>query len=126
MALNAEDRALLQRELAGDDGSFLATSLAGAWDATAFLRLARALRVACEATETEPVLERWLAEGVYTLDTQLPRYLPPSLQLPDELVAGVREHIMLLASWYFSGQCPFDEPEALERELVALMARGPG
>lgn len=118
-------RQALRAEFSTEEGTFLATALGGRWDKAAFGRLARLLRRGCLDAEGREVVEKWVAEGYHHLDTQFDRYLPPSLGLKDELVEDIREHLMLLANWYFSGQCSLKDPSAMEAELVALLARCP-
>jgi hypothetical protein len=108
-----------------EEGTFLATAHGGRWDGAAFGRLARLMARGCLDDEGREVVEKWVAEGYHHLDTQFDRYLPPSLGLEDELVEDIRERLMLLAIWYFSGQCPFENPSTMEAELVALLARCP-
>jgi hypothetical protein len=122
--LSDDQRHALRAEFEIEDGTFLEKALGGTWDEAGFGRLARLMRLGCVAYQEREIVEKWVAAGYHHLDTQLDRYLPPSLGLEDEFVDDVREHLMLLASWFFSGQCPFEDPDRFEDELVALLARG--
>lgn len=64
---------VLRREFEAEEGSFL-LRLRGdlEWDRTAFSRLERAMRTACERSQGSEKLDRWLAEGFYEIATWVP------------------------------------------------------
>jgi hypothetical protein len=113
----------LARELAGEEGTFLEAFFGARWDDERFLRLARLLALACRELEGATVLDRALAAGVWYLDTTLTargRGHPFVEQQPVEYLEDALEKVTLLASWFFEGECPFEDPSALDAEIDAL------
>ena len=114
-----------EREIEADRGTFLEGAIEGNWDSEAFAKLTRLMRDACAAHERDAVLDRRLALWFYRLDRHLERYLSPSLGLSDVFLDGLKEHMTLIASWFFSGVCPFEDPTKFEGELKEVLRWAP-
>jgi hypothetical protein len=112
----------IKNELEAGEDSFLDGVFAGSWDHARFVRLAALARECCVAHEGAKTLERYLADGFHFLDTGLAGSLSPAIHgtLPKDYLEGAMEHLMMLTSWLFSGECPLEDPERLERELERL------
>ena len=123
--VDEDDARELRRELEVDPGSFLALALQGHWSGDRLGRLARLLRQACLDTAGSATLERWLAAGFHELDTNLDHYLPTGCRADEETIDDLKEHLMFLAAWFFSGVEPM-AVAGLEAELQQILARGPG
>jgi hypothetical protein len=113
----------LRFELSGSEGSFLAEFFRARWDRARFHRLACLLSGACRELDGAATLDRELASGVWFLVTQLTaraRAQPYVAQHPREYLDSAVEQVNLLASWFFDGDCPLSDPDALDAEIDAL------
>lgn len=125
MSLSEDETQRLKLEFEAGPKSFLGTTLAGSWDSDAFERLCVLLRSACLTCEVEDSVAKWMAAGFYMIDVNLDRYVPPSLGLELHFTEEVKEHLMFLSCWFFSGVCPFKSPQRLEIELEELLEKAP-
>ncbi|MFD8676523.1 hypothetical protein ACFV1A_26015 [Streptomyces seoulensis] len=99
--------AVLRQEFDAEDGSFL-LRLRGdlAWDRSAFTRLERAMRAACEQSQGDEKLDRWLAEGFYEVATWVPAWTSHAnfpRPTPETYYEDCIERISDLAGWFFRG-----------------------
>lgn len=106
--------AMLRREFEAGDGSFLIGLRAGLeWDRAAFSRLEQAMRRACEQTQDQDRLERWMAEGFYYLSrfvrdfTSHPDFPRPK---PAQYHQECLQRLDDLADWFFQGHHNYEEP----------------
>lgn len=105
----------LRREFAAEEGTFL-LNLRGArleWDMTAFSRLEKAMRWACEHVQDHDQLDRWMAEGFYETSrfvqawTSHPSFPRPE---PEQYYRDCIERLDDLADWFFRGYHSYNEP----------------
>jgi hypothetical protein len=84
---------ILQREFNANEGSFLLQLRCDlVWDRTAFTRLTGAMLDCCKAYDTAND--------------------PPTTAYPgSQYYDSAYERLDLLADWFFSGQCPFRDPD---------------
>ncbi len=104
-------RETLQREFSAQPGTFLSKLRPGfEWDQEAFSRLLEAMQTCCEEQERTPELERWLAEGFWYVSwyvkqwTTHERFPRP---YPQEYYDKAYQRLLLLASWFFTGESPW-------------------
>jgi hypothetical protein len=103
-------RDILKKEFSAQDGSFLLRlHVWNDWDRHAFTRVTTAMCECCETQEGQETIERWLADGFWTVYGEVigcvERNYPRPAPRPDyfkKAVARVHE----LAYWYFSGTSP--------------------
>ncbi|MEU5127012.1 hypothetical protein [Streptomyces mobaraensis] len=103
----------LKQEFDAEEGSFL-LRLRGdlEWDRAAFTRLERAMRVACEQSQGDEKLDRWLAEGFYEVAMWVPTWTShPNFPrpTPDTYYEDCIERISDLTSWFFRGWHDYSE-----------------
>lgn len=121
--MNEDERQALRAEFELAEGTFLAAALKGKWEPVGFANLMRLMRRACVAYENAASVEKWLPSGFHMLLTQQKRFGPKPQTQHDAFVSNVSEHIMLLADWFFTGDCPLNGGEgAFEHELTKLLA----
>jgi hypothetical protein len=104
---------VLKREFDAEEGSFL-LRLRGdlEWDRAAFTRLEQAMRAACERSQSDEKLDRWVAEGFYEVATWVPSWTShPNFPkpAPDAYFKDCIERIEDLANWYFRGWHDYSE-----------------
>ncbi|MFI1479968.1 hypothetical protein [Streptomyces sp. NPDC020747] len=104
---------VLRREFDAEEGSFL-LRLRGdlEWDRAAFARLERAMRVACERSQSDEKLDRWVVEGFYEVVTWVPSWTShPNFPkpAPDACFEDCVERIGDLANWFFRGWHNYSE-----------------
>lgn len=67
-ALDADSwRAVLEKEFTGDEGTVWWRMRLGGWDEAAYQKLVAAMRKCCEVHESKETVERWIADGFYSL-----------------------------------------------------------
>ena len=121
---------ILQREFNANEGSFLLQLRCDlVWDRTAFTRLTGAMLDCCKeydtshqppleraATYYQPSVPRWLAEGFWYVasfargHTSHPAWRE-KIALDPDYYDNAYERLDLLADWFFSGECPFRDPD---------------
>jgi hypothetical protein len=123
---------ILQREFNAKEGSFLLQLRCDlVWDRTAFTRLTGAMLDCCKAYDTandppttaypgsqyyDRTVPRWLAEGFWYVasfvrgHTSHPAWRE-KIALDPDYYDSAYERLDLLADWFFSGQCPFRDPD---------------
>jgi hypothetical protein len=113
--LAVDDVLVLHQEFEAAEGSFL-IGLRGAgleWDRTAFARLERAMRAACERVQHDDRLDRWMAEGFYYVPrfvrdwTTHPNFPRPQ---PQQYHEDCLQRLDDLADWFFHGWHVYQEP----------------
>lgn len=109
----------LRETLEAAPGSFLAEVHAGRWDRPKFRAFGISLRTACERSASWSRVPRWLADGFHHVGAALPSTISPGLRraVPADHLESALEHLRLLSSWFFSGECPMTDPVDLAREL---------
>lgn len=110
---------ILKHEFDAEDGSFLIQLRCNLyWDKTAFERLTDAMKVCCESSEENQLLERWLAEGFWYVQdfvkahTSHPNFSKPYSPLYYE---KAYERLDDLAYWFFTGESPYLQGKGFER-----------
>ncbi|MGC0312352.1 hypothetical protein [Kitasatospora acidiphila] len=105
---------VLRCEFAAEEGSFLLQLRCDLrWDRDAFTRLERAMRAVCERNQTAAQLDRWMAEGFYSVSswvadwTAHPNFPRPE---PEEYYRSCIERLSDLANWFFQGYHDYLEP----------------
>ncbi|SBT45424.1 hypothetical protein [Micromonospora auratinigra] len=105
---------VLRAEFDAEEGSFLLTVRCDLrWDRAAFSRLERAMRAACQAYADRDRLDRWLAEGFFSVATWVrdhtshPDFPRP---LPESYYEACLERLWELADWFFRGEHVYLEP----------------
>ncbi|MER5465898.1 hypothetical protein ABT010_35620 [Streptomyces sp. NPDC002668] len=104
---------VLRREFDAEEGSFL-LRLRGdlEWDRAAFTRLERAMRAACEHSQGNEMLDRWLVDGFYEVASWVPMWTShPNFPRPAPAAyyEDCIERISDLASWFFRGWHDYSE-----------------
>lgn len=104
---------VLRREFDAEEGSFL-LRLRGdlEWDRAAFTRLEQVMRAACERSQSDEKLDRWVAEGFYEVANWVPSWTShPNFPkpAPDAYFEDCIERIGDLANWYFRGWHDYSE-----------------
>jgi hypothetical protein len=106
---------LLRQEFEAAEGSFL-LGLRGEgleWDRAAFSRLEQAMRSVCERCQDLDQLDRWMAEGFYSVSrsvrdwTSHPNFPRPE---PRQYYNACLERLDDLADWFFRGYHSYREP----------------
>lgn len=112
----------LRHELLAEEGTFLAEARRGRFDETLLFYLSSNLVQACELCENDEHFPRWLAELFYWSSVHLDRHLPPGLGILASNQSNLQEHFDLLASWFFTGVCPFQSAQTFDKEIQEICA----
>jgi hypothetical protein len=106
---------LLRREFEAAPGTFTLGLRGGGleWDKAAFSRFEKAMRWACERSQDEDRLDRWMADGFYETSwevrdwTSHPNFPRPE---PEQYYNDCIRRIADLADWFFRGFHSYIEP----------------
>ena len=105
----------LHHAFRAEDGSFLLKLRSGLeWDQAGFAALIQDMASVCELYGGSEMIERWLADGFWYLPNFIKTWIVhpdfPKEQLPANhaLVAELLED---LAHWFFTDDCPWENPE---------------
>ncbi|MEU4314231.1 hypothetical protein [Nocardia sp. NPDC024068] len=106
--------AVLRKEFDAEPGSFLLKLRSELeWDRAGFTRLERAMRAVCDRTQRDDHLPRWIAEGFYSVSSDVPDWTAhPNFPRPDPVgyYDACIERLTDLADWYFRGWHAYQEP----------------
>lgn len=105
----------LHAAFGSEDGSFLQRLRNEmVWDNEAFTQLVQDMRGVCELKTDEEFIERWLADGFW----YIPHFVSTWITHPDfpkERLTGShalsKQLLEDLAHWFFTDDCPWEDPE---------------
>ncbi|MFF7638631.1 hypothetical protein ACFZB9_36600 [Kitasatospora sp. NPDC008050] len=104
----------LRHEFDAEEGSFLLRLRCDLhWDRGAFSQLEQAMRVVCEQTQSADRLDRWMAEGFYSVSSWVADWTAhPNFPRPEPTAyhQACLERLGDLANWFFQGYHDYLEP----------------
>jgi hypothetical protein len=109
---------ILRREFDEEEGSFmLRLRCELEWDKVAFSRLVRAMERCAVDNSGRQSLERWIAEGFWSLEDFLPEWTShPNFPRPhgESYYQAAHQRLRDLAYWLFVGESPYEGGGPLE------------